>query len=187
MYQLGQITFGENYVQELVEKQAQLPATIQWHFIGHLQTNKVKYIAPFVHTIHAVDSLKLVLEVEKEAKKNNRKINCLLQLHIAEEETKFGLSPKELEQMVQQIIQLNLQHVVITGIMGMASNTSNQQQIENEFEIIKSNFDSLKQKYFSVNNSFQHISMGMSSDYELAVKHGSTMVRIGSLLFGERS
>jgi PLP dependent protein len=186
LYNLGQRTFGENYVQELVEKQVQLPSDIQWHYIGHLQSNKVKYIAPFVHTIHAVDSLKLLIEIEKQAAKFQRKINCLLQIHVADETTKFGIGENELENIVAEICQQNFESASISGVMGMATNTDDEQQINFEFAQIKKHFDNLKDKFFSNNPSFSQISMGMSSDYKLAVKNGSTMVRIGSLLFGER-
>ncbi len=186
LFDLGQRAFGENYVQELVEKQPQLPNDIQWHYIGHLQSNKVKYIAPFVHTIHAVDSLKLLLEVEKQAAKHQRKINCLLQIHVADEATKFGIAENELDNFVNEIVAQNFQFVVIAGLMGMATNTTDEQKINAEFATIKMWFDKLKEKHFNQNNSFSQISMGMSSDYQLAIKNGSTMVRIGSLLFGER-
>jgi pyridoxal phosphate enzyme (YggS family) len=187
LYDAGQQIFGENYVQELVDKQPQLPADIHWHFIGHLQSNKVKYIAPFVHTIHAVDSLKLLIEIDKQAAKNNRIINCLLQLHIADEETKFGLDENEMYELATNIQQQNFKNILITGIMAMATNTDDERKIEQEFICVKQIFDKLKSDYFSSSNECKEISMGMSSDYKLAVKCGSTMVRIGSLLFGSRN
>ncbi|MEY2829555.1 MAG: hypothetical protein RIQ33_1413 [Bacteroidota bacterium] len=187
LYDAGQRVFGENYVQELVDKQPQLPAAIQWHFIGHLQSNKVKYIAPFVHTIHAVDSLKLLIEIDKQAAKNNRIINCLLQLQIADEDTKFGLSENEIIELVKEIHQQNFKNILIVGIMAMATNTDDESKIEMEFIEVKQIFEKLQSEYFSSSNSFKQISMGMSSDYKLAIKHGSTMVRIGSLLFGSRN
>ncbi|MEY4876428.1 MAG: hypothetical protein RL708_1577 [Bacteroidota bacterium] len=187
LHDAGQQVFGENYVQELVDKQPQLSADIQWHFIGHLQSNKVKYIAPFVHTIHAVDSLKLLIEIDKQAAKNNRIINCLLQLHIADEETKFGLDESEMYELASNIQQQNFKNILITGIMAMATNTDDEHKIEQEFICVKQIFDKLKLDYFSSSNEYKEISMGMSSDYKLAVKCGSTMVRIGSLLFGSRN
>lgn len=187
LYNAGQRVFGENYVQELVDKQPQLPADMQWHFIGHLQSNKVKYIAPFVYTIHAVDSLKLLIEIDKQAAKNNRVINCLLQLHIADEDTKFGLDKNEILDLAKAIQQQNFKNILITGIMAMATNTDDENKIEKEFIEVKQIFDNLKSEYFSSFNTFKEISMGMSSDYKLAVKCGSTMIRIGSLLFGSRN
>jgi len=187
LYDAGQRVFGENYVQELVDKQPQLPADIQWHFIGHLQSNKVKYIAPFVHTIHAVDSLKLLIEIDKQAAKNNRIINCLLQLHIADEDTKFGLDKNEILDLAKAIQQQDFKNILITGIMAMATNTDDESKIEMEFIKVKQIFDNLKSEYFSSSNTFKEISMGMSSDYKLAIKCGSTMIRIGSLLFGSRN
>lgn len=187
LYDAGQRVFGENYVQELVDKQPQLPADIQWHFIGHLQSNKVKYIAPFVHTIHAVDSLKLLIEIDKQAAKNNRIINCLLQLHIADEDTKFGLDKNEILDLAKAIQQQDFKNILITGIMAMATNTDDESKIEIEFNEVKKIFDNLKSEYFSSSNTFKEISMGMSSDYKLAIKCGSTMIRIGSLLFGNRN
>ena len=180
MYDLGQRNFGENYVQELVEKQAQLPADILWHFIGHLQSNKVKYIAPFVHLIQSVDSEKLLKEIDKQAAKNNRKINVLLQMHIAEEQTKFGLDEKELLNL-----DINLYpNVNIAGLMGMATFTEDKEKVKREFEQLQSfykNFEDAKKVELNT------LSMGMSDDYELAINCGSNMIRIGSLLFGKRS
>jgi pyridoxal phosphate enzyme (YggS family) len=193
LYDLGQRDFGENYVQELVEKQALLPADIRWHFIGHLQSNKVKYIAPYVHLIHGVDSHKLLLEIDKQAKKNHRVINCLLQVHIAREETKFGFSEAELTEVMEDLHKYKLlgqlQQVNVKGLMGMASFTADEQHIQKEFMFLKLLFD----KYFPVRESSPSgaepgiLSMGMSSDYRLAINCGSNMVRIGSLLFGTRS
>ncbi len=182
LYNSGQRDFGENYVQELVEKEAQLPKDIRWHFIGHLQSNKVKYIAPFVHLIHGVDSYKLLKEIEKQGKKSNRIINVLLQVHIAEEETKFGLDATELNALLKDVAQQPLPHVAVNGLMGMASFTENEAQLQNEFKSLKALFDS----HQNVSNSFRTLSMGMSNDYKLAVQAGSNMVRIGSLLFGAR-
>ena len=185
LYHLGQRHFGENYVQELVDKQPQLPGDICWHFIGHLQSNKVKYIAPFVHLIHGVDSFKLLKEINKQAAKNNRVIDVLLQVHIAQEETKFGLDATELEQLLQSQELPLLGNVCISGLMGMASFSDNKALVQQEFEYLKSLFDN--HKGLSLPNvQFQHLSMGMSGDYELAMACGSNMVRIGSLLFGAR-
>lgn len=182
LYNLGQRDFGENYVQELVDKEARLPKDIRWHFIGHLQTNKVKYIAPFVHLIHGVDSLKLLKEINKQGAKINREIKVLLQMHIAQEETKFGLDKAELQELLKSIEQEPLTNVEIQGLMGMASFTENTAQVEKELSTLKKYFDQGK----NVLNSFSTLSMGMSGDYEMAIKEGSNMVRIGSLLFGAR-
>lgn len=182
LYNLGQRDFGENYVQELVDKEARLPKDIRWHFIGHLQTNKVKYIAPFVHLIHGVDSLKLLKEINKQGAKINREIKVLLQMHIAQEETKFGLNEAELQELLKSIKQEPLTNVEIQGLMGMASFTENTAQVEKELSTLKKYFDQGK----NVLNSFSTLSMGMSGDYEMAIKEGSNMVRIGSLLFGAR-
>jgi len=180
MYDMGQRDFGENYVQELVEKQAHLPADILWHFIGHLQSNKVKYIAPFVHLIQSVDSEKLLKEIDKQAAKNNRKINVLLQMHIAEEQTKFGFDEHELMNL-----DLNLYpNVHITGLMGMATFTEDKEKVKREFEQLQSYYNNFEDaKKVELNT----LSMGMSDDYELAINCGSNMIRIGSLLFGKRS
>lgn len=191
LYAQGQRDFGENYVQELVEKQATLPADIRWHVIGHLQTNKVKYIASFAYMIHSVDSLKLLQEIDKQALKHQRKIKVLLQFHIGKEATKTGLDAAteggdgELTQILQ--VAKNLQGVEIVGVMGMASFTDDLTQVRQEFRQLKNIFDNLKQHYFSQSIDFQHISMGMSDDYLIALEEGSTMVRIGSLLFGKRN
>jgi PLP dependent protein len=188
MYELGQRDFGENYVQELVDKQAALPSDIRWHFIGHLQTNKVKYIAPFVHMIQGVDSPKLLMEIDRQAKKNQRSILCLLQVHIAREETKFGLSERELLELVETVLSNRkenmLANIQIAGLMGMASLTGDQQQIRNEFKNLKISFDQIKK--ILPGDPVQTLSMGMSSDYTIALQEGSTMIRIGTALFGER-
>lgn len=188
LYNAGQRIFGENYVQELHEKQALLPADIQWHFIGHLQSNKVKYIAPFVTMIHAVDSIKLLEEINKQAAKSDRIIYCLLQVHIAEEETKFGLSEKELEQLLEQWRkqQGQLNNIRIAGLMGMATNTDNSEQVRKEFHQLKSLHKSIKACFFADDDHFTELSIGMSGDYTIALEEGSTMVRIGSMLFGAR-
>lgn len=187
MYALGQRDFGENYVQELVEKQALLPADIQWHFIGHLQSNKVKYIVPFVYMIHGVDSLKLLQTINRQGAMQNRKIRCLLQVHIAVEETKFGLDKTELLNLLQEISgEHPLEHVQICGLMGMASFSDDPQKVRAEFKKLKLLFDDVKEKFFYHDDQFSVLSMGMSGDYTIAIEEGSTMVRIGSLLFGSR-
>jgi len=186
MYDEGQRIFGENRVQELVEKSEILPKDIEWHQIGHLQTNKVKYIAPFVSLIHAVDSFKLLKEINKQALKNERTIPCLLQFHIAEESSKFGFDKAEVEEVLNSPDFKKLENIEIVGVMGMATFTDDQEQVKMEFRYLKSLFEGLKQAYFSTQTSFSEISMGMSGDYKLAVEEGSTMVRIGSLLFGNR-
>lgn len=188
LYDLGQRDFGENYVQELAEKQDKLPADIRWHFIGHLQTNKVKFIAPFVQLIHAVDSLKLLKEINKQAEKNNRVIQCLLQVHIAQEETKFGFSKEELEDLIKtKSSELqDLKNVKVVGLMGMASLTDNMDIVKKEFSYLILLFDQFKAKFSSLKFEFLILSMGMTSDYKIAIEEGSTMVRIGSLIFGER-
>jgi pyridoxal phosphate enzyme (YggS family) len=188
VYLKGQRIFGENKVQEMVDKHAQMPKDIEWHLIGHLQTNKVKYIAPFVSMIHSIDSLKLLNEVEKQAAKNNRVIPVLLQMHVADEETKFGLDQTELIELMDYYLAnpINYAHVNIVGIMGMATNTNDITQIRNEFKQLKGIFQFIKNSYFINKKDFTEISMGMSSDYKIAMEEGSTMVRIGSLLFGRR-
>lgn len=178
LYDLGQRDFGENYVQELTEKAEHLPKDIRWHFIGHLQSNKVKFIAPFVNLIHVVDSLKLLKEINKQAVKNNRVIDCLLQIHIAKEETKFGLDEKELNEIMNQFENLKMNNAGLTGMMGMASFTENREVVRNEFRYLKALFDK---------HELRTLSMGMSSDYKIAIEEGSNMVRIGSLIFGERA
>ncbi len=182
LYDLDQRDFGENYVQELVDKQAQLPKDIRWHFIGHLQSNKVKQIAPFVHLIHGVDSLKLLKEINKQAAKANRVISCLLQVHIAQEETKFGFDEEDL--LTLDIRELEtLQNVKVIGLMGMASFTEDMVKVRNEFRFLKVLLDKLS---LQRNLQLSTLSIGMSSDYMIAIEEGSTMVRIGSLLFGTR-
>jgi pyridoxal phosphate enzyme (YggS family) len=180
LYNEGQKDFGENYVQELLEKQNELPNGIRWHFIGHLQSNKVKYIVPFVHLIHSVDSEKLLAEIDKQALKNKKIVNCLLQIYIAQEETKFGLDFSEAEQI---LINSRYYNVKIIGLMGMASNTDNTKQIAKEYESLKNFYNKMKA---TIAPQFQYLSTGMSGDFELAIEHGSNMVRIGSLLFGAR-
>ncbi len=187
LYQANQKVFGENKVQELVDKYEALPKDIEWHLIGHLQTNKVKYIAPFVACIHAVDSLKLLIEINKQAIKNNRVIDCLLQVFIAEEETKFGLSIEELQALLESKEFIEMQNVRIIGLMGMATNTADEEKIREEFRTLENDFQIIKSHYFKFNEEFQELSMGMSGDFELAIAEGSTMVRVGSLIFGERS
>jgi pyridoxal phosphate enzyme (YggS family) len=184
LYNVGQRDFGENYVQELTDKYEQLPKDIRWHFIGHLQSNKVKYIAPFVSLIHGVDSKKLLTEINKQAAKCNRVIDCLLQIHIATEETKFGLDENELNEIINSDIT-SLENIRIKGLMGMASFTDDQQKTRNEFNLLKSLFDKYA-KLSMVNGQWSILSMGMSADYKIAIEEGSKMVRIGSLLFGKR-
>jgi len=186
-YVHGQRAFGENKVQELAWKFDELPKDIEWHFIGHMQTNKVKYIAPFVHLIHGVDSFKLLKTIDAEAKKVTRIIPCLLQFHIAEEETKFGLSMDEVTEMLKSDEFHHLKNIQISGVMGMATYTDDEKQIRKEFATLKTIFETLKSAYFSESPEFREISMGMSGDYLIAVEEGSTMVRIGSTIFGERS
>lgn len=185
-YAAGSRIFGENKVQEMAEKQPQLPQDIQWHLIGHLQSNKVKYIAPFVSLIHSVDSLKLLQEINKQAAKNNRVIDCLLQIHIAEEETKFGLSAEEALELLHSADVQQLSHIRITGLMGMATNTDDETQIRKEFRGLKQLFDQLGE-FRSDNVVFSELSMGMSGDYLIAAEEGSTLVRVGSAIFGNRS
>ena len=185
LYNLGQRDFGENYVQELTEKYGQLPKDIQWHYIGHLQSNKVKYIAPFIHLIHGVDSFSLLKEINKQALKNNRIIDCLLQVHIAKEETKFGLDSDELDAILTDDLTA-LKNIRIIGLMGMASFSNNMDLVSAEFNYLKSLFD----KYAPLpiaNCQLQIVSMGMSADYKIALETGGNMIRIGSLLFGERN
>lgn len=185
-YDAGQRIFGENRVPELVEKSEVLPQDIEWHMIGHLQRNKVKMIAPFVSLIHAVDSFRLLAEIDKEAKKNKRAIRVLLQFHIAEEETKYGLDLNEAREILNSEKFLAMKNIQVVGVMGMATFTENQTQVRNEFKSLKSIFKALKPEFFSEHDSFKEISMGMSGDYHLAIEEGSTMVRIGSSIFGSR-
>ncbi|HMI08659.1 MAG TPA: YggS family pyridoxal phosphate-dependent enzyme [Flavobacterium sp.] len=181
-YDAGQRIFGENKIQEMTDKFEQMPKDIQWHMIGHVQTNKVKFMASYVSLIHGVDSLKLLEEINKQALKNNRKIECLLQIHIAEEDTKFGLDERELTDLLNSDTYKNLQNIKVTGLMGMATFTDNQGQIKKEFNYLKAIFDTAR----SSNPQFSILSMGMSGDYELAIACGSNMVRIGSSIFGTR-
>lgn len=182
LYEAGNLDFGENRVQELIEKQAVLPSDIRWHLIGNLQRNKVKYIAQFVHLIHSVESERLLKEINKQAKLNNRLISCLLQIRIAKEETKFGLEKEEAERILTTYKEL-YPHVKIVGLMGMATFTENEDQIRNEFKELKSIYDSFKKH----DESLGILSMGMSGDYKIAIEEGSTMIRVGSLIFGERT
>lgn len=190
-YNAGQRIFGENKIQEMTEKWEQMPKDIEWHMIGHVQTNKVKFMAEYVSLIHGVDSLKLLEEINKQAKKHNRVINCLLQIHIAEEETKFGLNEEELNAILSSEDFKNLENIQIVGLMGMATFTENTAQIEKEFKHLKSIFDTIRRDAINrvsiQNTDFTILSMGMSGDYQLAISCGSTMVRIGSSIFGNRN
>lgn len=186
-YEAGHRCFGENKVQELTAKSANLPADIQWHMIGHLQTNKVKYIAPFIHTIHSVDSLKLLKEINKQAAKNERMIDCLFQVRIAEEETKFGLAKAELESILNSEAFQALNNIRIVGLMGMSTNTGDAKIRLAEFNNLKEIYTAIKEDFFESSDSFKELSMGMSDDYQEAIKAGSTMVRIGSTIFGARN
>ncbi|MBS7232717.1 YggS family pyridoxal phosphate-dependent enzyme [Flavobacterium psychroterrae] len=190
-YEAGQRIFGENKIQEMADKYEEMPKDIQWHMIGHVQTNKVKFMAPFVSLIHGVDSLKLLQEINKQALKSNRIIDCLLQIHIAEEETKFGLDENELDELLLSSEFKKMKNIRILGLMGMATFTENQNQIKKEFTHLKSIFDSIQQRKdaqqcASTMDDFSTISMGMSGDYQLAIECGSTMIRIGSSIFGGR-
>ena len=188
LYSLGQRAFGENYVQELSKKFEELPKDIQWHFIGHLQSNKIKYIAPFVALIHGVDSLKLLQAIDKEGKKINRIIPCLLQVHIAKEESKFGFDTDELRIAATQIfVEKKFSHVSVNGLMGMASFIDDQQKLQAEFQKLKSLYEEIRSTYKPDAETFNILSMGMSSDYKIAVACGSNMIRIGSTLFGARN
>lgn len=185
-YDAGQRVFGENIVQELAEKYEQLPKDIQWHMIGHLQRNKVKYIAPFISLIHGVDSLKLLKEIDKQAQKHDRVIDCLLQVHIADEDTKFGLEHAELIELLRSEEVAELAHVRIVGLMGIATNTPSERVVKEEFYELKMLFDGIKQSFFANESSFAILSMGMSADYKLAIEQGSNMIRLGSTIFGTR-
>jgi len=185
-YDAGQRLFGENMVQELVEKHEQLPKDIQWHLIGHLQSNKVKYIAPFISMIQSVDSLKLLQEIDKYAAKNNRTIDCLLQIYIADEETKFGLGFDEAIEMLRSDEFNALKHIRIRGLMGIATNTENEKQLREEYYELKTFFDGIKQSFFRKDPAFDTLSMGMSADYKIAIEQGSNMIRLGSTIFGKR-
>ena len=186
-YAAGQRVFGESHVQELRRKYDNLPKDIEWHFIGHLQTNKVKYIAPYVAMIHAVDSMKLLHEIDKQGEKSGRVIPCLLQLHVAKEETKFGFSPEECKDMLYAGEWKELSHVRICGLMGMASNTDDVEQINWEFCLLNRLFQEIKANWFAETFTFRELSMGMSHDYHEAIAAGSTLVRVGSKIFGERN
>ena len=186
LYQLGQRVFGENHAQEMRAKHEQLPKDIEWHFIGHLQTNKIKYIAPYVSMIHSIDSFDLLKEVNKHAIKNERTIPCLLQFHIADEETKFGFTLEECEEMLLNESFQELKNVKIHGVMGMATFTDDHDQVRREFHHLHQIFDELKTRYFSQNPDFKELSMGMTEDYPIAIEEGSTLIRIGSAIFGPR-
>lgn len=186
-YESGQRAFAENRVQNLLEKQVDMPKDINWHLIGHLQRNKVKYIAPFINLIHSVDSLKLLKEIDKEAEKNKRVIPCLLQFHIAEEESKYGLTLNKAINILENESFLSLKNIEICGVMGMATFTNEKEKVRQEFRNLKEIFDALKTKYFRSNRYFKTISMGMSGDYEIALQEGSNMLRIGSILFKKLS
>ncbi len=185
-YSVGQRIFGEKKVQELVNKFEELPKDIEWHMIGHLQTNKVKYIAPFIHLIHSIDSIKLLKEINKEAKKNKRTIKCLLQFHIAQETSKFGFSLDEVKDFLSSEDFIELNNIELCGVMGMATFSEDQELVRDEFQVLHNIFHILKSHYFKFNPTFKEISMGMSDDYQLAMEEGSTMVRIGSTIFGGR-
>ncbi len=186
-YDAGQRVFGENHALEMRDKHEVLPKDIDWHFIGHLQTNKIKYIVQYVRLIHSIDTFNLLQAVNKEAVKHDRVVDCLLQFHIAEEETKFGLSMEEAEEILNSDIFKTMKNVRICGVMGMATNTDNMTQVRKEFHHLKEIFDTLKAKYFADCEWFKEISMGMSHDYPIAIEEGSTMVRVGSKIFGERN
>lgn len=185
-YEAGQRLFGENTVQELVDKYEHLPKDIKWHLIGHLQTNKVKYIAPFINMIQSVDSLRLLMEIDKHAQKSHRTIDCLLQIYIADEETKYGLGFDEAIELLRSEEYTGLSHVRIRGLMGIATNTDNEKQIKDEFYELRTFFEGIKQSYFRQDPAFDILSMGMSSDYKIAIEQGSNMVRLGSTIFGQR-
>ena len=186
-YKAGQLIFGENKVQELISKQALLPSDIKWHFIGHLQTNKVKQIVPFVSLIQSLDSIRLLRTISKEAQLINRSVSCLLQFHIATEETKFGLDMNEAETLIQVMRNEGMENVNIRGVMGMATYTEDQDLIRREFQTLRNYFSILKKAYFAADYEFSELSLGMSGDYLLAVQEGSTMIRVGTAIFGERN
>ena len=185
-YALGQRDFGENWAQEMREKHEILPKDIRWHFIGHLQTNKIKYIIPYVHMIHSIDSFKLLQEVDRQAAKHNRTVNCLLQFHVATEETKFGFSMDECEEMLQSPEFSALKNIELRGVMGMASFTDDEVQVRREFRTLHTFFEKLKTDHFADQSSFKELSMGMTGDYRIAIEEGSTMIRVGSAIFGAR-
>ena len=186
-YDAGQRVFGENKALEMRDKHEALPKDIEWHFIGHLQTNKIKYIIPYVSLIHSIDSLNLLKEVNKEAAKKGRRVDCLLQFHIADEDTKYGLSFDEAQVLLNSPEYKAMNNIRIVGVMGMATFTDNKDQIRQEFRNLKSIFDRLKEQYFADNDSFKEISMGMSDDYPIAIEEGSTLIRVGSAIFGKRN
>lgn len=186
-YDTGHRVFGENRAQELIEKQPKLPVDIEWHFIGHLQSNKVKYIAPYVSMIQSVDSMKLLSEINKEALKNNRIIDCLLEMHIAQEASKYGLNCTEVVSIITSEETKKLNNIRICGVMGMATFTDDLSIVRNEFKTLKKYFDQIKSMYFKEVDAFKEISMGMSGDYRIAIEEGSTMIRIGTAIFGERN
>ena len=186
-YDAGQRIFGESKVQEMTQKYESLPKDIEWHFIGHLQTNKIKYMAPYVAMIHGVDSFKLLIEINKQAAKVGRIIPCLLQIHIAQEETKFGFSFEECKEMLMAGEWKGLKNISLCGIMGMATNTEDEEEIRKEFQSLSNFFQEIKQGFFSEDSAFKEISMGMSDDYPLAIEYGSTLIRIGSRIFGNRN
>lgn len=186
IYNQGHKVFGENKALEMKDKYEALPQDIEWHFIGHLQTNKVKYIAPFVQLIHSVDSLKLLKEINKQAKKNDRTIDCLLQFHIAEEDSKFGLNLEKARHLLDSSVYHSLKNIRLIGVMGMGTFTDNKEKVRKEFIILRHIFEQIKTEFFQEDAAFKEISMGMSGDYQLAIREGSTMVRIGSLIFGKR-
>jgi len=185
-YKAGQRIFGENRPQELLQKAAQLPGDIEWHFIGHLQTNKVNMVVGKAHLIHAVDSERLLMAIEKEAAKQNIIVRCLLQVHIAQEEAKFGFAPDELTDLVHSGILSTIPHVQIAGLMGMASFTENLEQVRREFHLLKQLFEQVKSSHFAADNIFRELSMGMSGDYPIAIEEGATLVRVGTTIFGYR-
>jgi len=185
-YEAGQRLFGESRVQEMTEKWENLPKDIEWHFIGHIQTNKIKYMIPYVSFIHGIDSFYLLSEINKQAQKANRVVHCLLQLHVAKEETKFGFTFDECREMLTEGAWKDLKNVQITGIMAMASNTNNEAIVRQEFHSVNSFFQEIKADYFATQNEFCEISMGMSHDYPLAIEEGSTLIRVGTFIFGDR-
>ena len=187
-YDAGHLDFGENKAQEMTTKYEVLPKDIRWHFVGHLQRNKVKYLAPYVYLIHSVDSEKLLKEIDKQAQKNNRVINCLLQMHIAQEATKFGFDEEELTSLLDEGITNKYKHVAIKGMMGMATFTDNNDQVASEFQYLKNLFENIKNRYTKEDRfEMEILSMGMSGDYEIALEKGSNMIRIGTAIFGERN
>lgn len=186
VYAAGHKIFGESRVQEFTNKEKQLPSDIEWHLIGHLQTNKIKYIVPFIHTVQSIDSWKLLVELNKYASKAGRVINCLLEIHIAREDSKYGFSFEECRHLLENEDWRSLDHISITGVMGMATYSNNEDLIRKEFRSLKDFFEELKQKYFDKTDGFREISMGMSHDYKIAIEEGATIVRIGSSIFGER-